>query len=142
MSRSARRRRSTTPGRRRSVADFIGRCNTLAGHVVDADSDSVVVDLDVGQRVRVETGTPVGPGARVTLGVRSERLGVSSRPPSAVDGGVLPARVVVRSYTGARYEYELDIEGTRLFVESDEVLSGEQAFVLVPHSGTFVFADN
>ena len=123
------------------VADFVGRCNTLTGQVVDADSDSVVVDLDVGQRVQVETGTPVGPGARVTLGVRSERLGVSSRPPSGEYGGVLPAQVVVRAYTGARYEYELDVGGTRVFVESDELLAGDQAFVLVPRGGTFVFAD-
>ena len=122
------------------VADFVGRCNTLAGEVVDADSDTVVVDLDVGERVQVDTTAPVGPGARVTLGVRSERLRVSQSPPSGAYGGVLPARVVVRSYTGARYEYEIEVGTTRVFVESDELLEGDRVFVVVPRNGTFVFA--
>ncbi|MGH3412072.1 MAG: ABC transporter ATP-binding protein [Marmoricola sp.] len=124
------------------VADFVGRCNTLAGTVVDADADTVEVELDAGgHRLRLATRTAVGPRARVLVGVRSERFRLVGSPPAEPHGGVLPAEIVVRAYTGARYEYEVEVEGNRLFVESDEMIDGDRVYVVVPRAGAFVFAD-
>ncbi|HET7386548.1 MAG TPA: ABC transporter ATP-binding protein [Nocardioidaceae bacterium] len=125
-----------------AVADFVGRCNSLAGTVVDADAATVRVELDAGgHHLQVATETAVGPRARVLVGVRSERLALATTPPQDEEGGVLPASIIVRAYTGARYEYEVEVAGKRLFVESDEMIDGELVYVVVPRAGTFVFAD-
>jgi len=126
-----------------AVADFVGRCNTFSGKVVAADRDTIDVDLDSPRvRLHLDTTVPVGVGARVTVSIRIERLGLTVTEPENPSGGVLPAHVTTRSYTGARYEYQLDVDGSEVFVESDELLTEATAYIVVPRHGSFVFAES
>ncbi len=128
---------------RREVAEFVGRCNTFSGKVVDAARSTVEVELDSPRvRLTADTTTAVGVGARVTVGVRVERVGLTETRPRDATGAVIEGRVVTRSYTGARYEYELKVDGADVFVESDDLVPEGPAYMVFPRQGTFVFADS
>ena len=127
-----------------AVADFVGRCNFLAGEVTgggDAGEEITVTVAATGTPLRVTARAAHATGDTVTLGIRAERLGVT--PPGGGDpgaAGALPARLVRRLYSGAAYEYELDCGGQPLVAEDTAAVDGEQVWLTVPGDHVYTFA--
>lgn len=127
-----------------SVADFIGRCSffvaTVRGHAPDG---ATVVDLDGGVTLKVSSREVYPEGAKVTVGIRSERMQVS--PPrvdvSPKSLNAIPAELKKVAYVGARYEYELVAGEQIVFVESEAEVSERQVWLIVPVDGVYVFSD-
>jgi iron(III) transport system ATP-binding protein len=127
-----------------SVADFIGRCSffvaTVRGHAPDG---ATVVDLDGGVTLTVSSREVHPEGAKVTVGIRSERMQVS--PPrvdvSPKSLNAIPAELKKVAYVGARYEYELVAGEQIVFVESEAEIAERQVWLIVPVDGAYVFSD-
>jgi iron(III) transport system ATP-binding protein len=125
------------------VADFIGTSSFFPGRVQSSDGDIVTVVLPSGQTLTAQAVKPLASGIEATVAVRPEQLVLSTghEPPSNELGTLLKARVVSRSYLGARYQYLIDIDGVIAKTEAAEEFAPE-AFVAawVPASGAVVFA--
>ncbi|MDT0318642.1 ABC transporter ATP-binding protein [Streptomyces millisiae] len=106
------------------VAGFIGRCNLLAGRVDPDPGDGTTVRVELtgsGQHLRVPhtAGAGAAAGRTATVGLRSERITLAEHIDDAPSGvNVLRAYITQRSYTGARFEYELTLGDLTLQAES------------------------
>ncbi|WP_320775964.1 ABC transporter ATP-binding protein [Streptomyces sp. CRN 30] len=105
------------------VAGFIGRCNLLGGHVAETPGDGGNVRVRLGtseQYLDVRYADVVEKGQPATVGLRSERIALADRAdPTADDGvNVLRARITERSYTGARFEYQIQLGELTVQAES------------------------
>ena len=125
------------------VAGFVGHCNFLPGTVRGADgrSGGTVVDLEsVGRPLLVRAGSPVAAGARVLVGVRSERLGLCEPVTGAADSpNVLSARLVQRSYVGARFEYQLRVGEAVVRAESAVPFETGELSLTVPPEACLLY---
>ncbi len=85
------------------VARFIGASNILrATHVADQ-----VVDVG-GRRLRVAHGRFAGPGAAMSVCVKTHDVELSTEPPNGADN-VLPGIVRSRAYLGSHRDYIVDV---------------------------------
>ena len=107
------------------VARFIGRCNFLAGKVMDAPgSDGTCrVKLETDDVIRATTLGPLKVGDAVTVAIRPERLTIhaGSAPPPA-GSELLPATILQSSYVGTHHEYQLAVGG--IVVEAESATGG------------------
>jgi iron(III) transport system ATP-binding protein len=120
------------------VADFIGSSNFLKGKVDGGTDGQVLVELQGGQKITALSGKKFAPGEQVLVALRPERLGLHATRP-ANGHNVLQATITGRSYLGARTLYQLDVGGTPLRVESDQLFEGAQAWVEIPESTCVLF---
>ena len=67
--------------RSRFVADFIGHCNLFSGPLAGNSGDIVTIDVQGLGAVRVAAHTPLATGARGTVALRPEKIGISTRAP-------------------------------------------------------------
>jgi iron(III) transport system ATP-binding protein len=96
------------------VAALVGRCNFLAGQVVEVIDGHSRVRLDCsGDVVEVRIAEGVRPGQEVTVAVRPERLAVLPVGDPVPSGNSLTTQVLTGSYVGSRYEYDLKL-GTQV----------------------------
>ncbi|RCV50938.1 ABC transporter ATP-binding protein [Marinitenerispora sediminis] len=97
----------------RFVAGFVGAANLLTGTVrTSAGGDGyAAVDLDGGQRVRAATAA--GPGARIDLTVRPEKIRIAAAGTEGPDGGANLLRGTVRDavYQGPATHYTVLVAG-------------------------------
>jgi iron(III) transport system ATP-binding protein len=125
------------------VADFIGTSNFFKGEVAEADGGgAVTARLPDGQMLRVQSAEPVRRGQPVTIAVRPEKIDLlpaSGGAPQHGDDNLLAATVRERSYLGARYEYQVDLESMLVRVESDRVIENGPVRVLIPPDGCVLF---
>jgi spermidine/putrescine ABC transporter ATP-binding subunit len=92
--------------RNRFVADFIGVCNFLEGHVAAREGDTVLLRLEDGAMVGVAAAdsAPVE-GARVVATVRPEKLVLKAGSPAPA--GVVPATLETIVYVGTAVHFHL-----------------------------------
>jgi iron(III) transport system ATP-binding protein len=125
------------------VADFIGTSNLFKGEVAEADGGgAVTARLPDGQMLRVQSAEPVRRGQPVTIAVRPEKIDLLPASGGASEHGddnLLAATVRERSYLGARYEYQVDLESMLVRVESDRVIENGPVRVLIPPDGCVLF---
>ena len=101
----------------RFVADFVGQINLLAGKVVGAEGDGVVVEA-AGGVIRASKHEGVRRDAEVSIGIRPELF-------KAVDGGAaadmntLEGRIAGRTFAGNLLRVYVDLDGgTRVVLEA------------------------
>ena len=64
----------------RFVADFIGSANIVPGRVTENGTDHVRVATDLGE-VYIDYGQPVAEGSQIWVGLRPEKIYLSTTPP-------------------------------------------------------------
>ncbi|MQA05744.1 MAG: ATP-binding cassette domain-containing protein [Streptosporangiales bacterium] len=123
------------------VADFVGRCNFFCGSVVSSENGQVAVAVTGGDaKLTVAAEEKFEVGSSVTLGIRAEHVDVAPAGDGAADAdNVIPVRMKKRSFAGSRYEYEVEYGDQRVVVESATAVSGEELWLRVPATGTYVF---
>jgi iron(III) transport system ATP-binding protein len=127
------------------VADFIGTSSFFPGRVqsTPGPDGSIVVVLPSGKMLSAQAAKTLSVGTEAVVAVRPEQLVLSPKHevPSSEPGSLLKARVISRSYLGARYQYLIDIEGVIAKTEAAEEFSeGTEVAVWVPAKGAVVFA--
>ncbi|MGP3769645.1 ABC transporter ATP-binding protein [Streptomyces sp. SDT5-1] len=117
------------------VAGFIGRCNLLEGRVADAPADTGTVTVELGttgRHLKVLRADGVRAGQKATVGLRAERITLAAPAQEPGDGvNVLPARIEQCSYTGARFEYQLSVDGLTLHAESPARHEGDTVDLMI-----------
>jgi iron(III) transport system ATP-binding protein len=121
------------------VADFIGSSNFLEGRVEGEKNGKIIVGLKGGQKLVALSGKKFKANEAVLVALRPERLGLQGTLPAGDGQNVLAAKITGRSYLGARTLYQLDVGGTPLRVESDQLFEGAQAWVEIPESTCVLF---
>jgi iron(III) transport system ATP-binding protein len=119
-----------------AVADFIGRCNFLAGSILATQDGRVTVRVEAtGTELSISVKDTYQQGERVTLGIRTERFSFAN------SDNALPVRLAKRLYSGAWYEYELDCGGHKLFARDTACVDGDELMLGVPEDGAYVFRE-
>jgi iron(III) transport system ATP-binding protein len=126
------------------VADFIGTSSFLRGEVVRAHpcGEVLVIKLADGSEITAVAGRRVRDRAGVTVAIRPEKLRVQATPEATrgESGTALPAKVAVRSYLGARWQYQLEVSDIVAKVETEEEFEeGAGVWLWVPTRGCVVF---
>ncbi|MDE3176748.1 MAG: ABC transporter ATP-binding protein [Pseudomonadota bacterium] len=97
------------------VAGFIGRSNRLRGRVEDSQAEGTRIRLPDGALV-ISAVRGAAAGAEVDVIIRRQAVKISAR----LNAAGLPARVVLRSFSGERVERIVRLEGgTELISECD-----------------------
>lgn len=102
----------------RIVADFMGLVNLIPATVSDASAGAIRAGSSFGLKVELPNGTSNGDG--VQIAIRPENIRID-RPDGAPDGagnGALGGTVAESTYLGNITEYYVDVEGTRLRVQT------------------------
>jgi iron(III) transport system ATP-binding protein len=128
----------------RLVAEFLGRCNSVAAKVVEATSPSAgtarLIMTANGKPVTV-SGDGLAAGDLVQLAVRPEAVElvgpeaaqVSARSSANVEN-TYQAELRDVSFLGDRYLYELDVDGLALTVTSTKSIDGHAVLLRIPPS--------
>ncbi|MFM1861657.1 MAG: hypothetical protein RLZ26_179 [Pseudomonadota bacterium] len=87
--------------RNRYVADFVGKSNFVDGVLREVSGALGRIETAQGLGLGGRTGGPVAPGARVTLSIRPEQIGLAR----AAQPGAEPVSVVNRIFLGEHTEY-------------------------------------
>jgi putrescine transport system ATP-binding protein len=91
------------------VADFIGDVNLIEGKVTAIDAGSVTVASAPAGHVRAPAAAQIGPGDRVWVALRPEKLRIATaRPPT--DENCVAATVWEIGYLGDRCVYKLRLD--------------------------------
>ena len=100
----------------RFVATFVGRSNTLAGRLSDADGERVTIELDRGATWQIQlTGrVEAAAGGRVVVIARPEGLEILGPEAASADPAALEGTIRDRRYRGAVTSYRIDIGEDRL----------------------------
>jgi spermidine/putrescine ABC transporter ATP-binding subunit len=93
------------------VASFIGEVNRIRGTVVRASADATVIAIANGTQLTLGTRGSGAflQGAEVDLFVRPENIAIASA--DADRPGLIPARVVARSYQGSHTLLVVEVDG-------------------------------
>jgi iron(III) transport system ATP-binding protein len=122
------------------VADFIGSSNFLEARVASTAPDGrIALELSGGQRLVALSGKGFAPGARVLVALRPERLDLHPGAPAGDGDNVIRANVTGRSYLGARTLYHLDVGGTTVRVESDQLHDAQTLWIGIPEATCVLF---
>ena len=125
------------------VADFIGTSSFFRGRAESTDTPALRVRLSDGNAISAAPTRPVGEGEAVMVAVRPERIRLLSGPDRTPEesGSTLPARILNRSYLGARYQYEIEVGQITAKVDSSEELGAAELRAWIPVAGCVVFSD-
>jgi iron(III) transport system ATP-binding protein len=123
----------------RLVAEFLGRCNSVAAKVEATSPAAGTARLIMtanGKPVTV-SGDDLAAGDLVQLAVRPEAVelvGPQSAQASANAENTYQAELRDVSFLGDRYLYELDVDGLALTVTSTKSIDGQAVLVRIPPS--------
>jgi putrescine transport system ATP-binding protein len=113
----------------KQVADFIGSVNLFEGHIVEDESDHVLIDSpEAGGKIYIDHGISSAPGARVWTALRPEKIqlhkGELSEPYNCVRGIVKGV-----AYMGNLSVYLIEIDGGKQVKVTmpNQVRAAEQA---------------
>ena len=125
------------------VADFIGTSSFFPGRAVASEGGLTTVLFDGDQTMSVIGPRALASGTAVRVSVRPEQLQMLKRREDRpdVDGVTLNARILTRSFLGARFQYELDVAGTVAKVETAEHFTAPDVLLWVPAAGSVAFGD-
>ncbi len=101
--------------RTRFVADFVGTNNLVAGRVLEAASEAVIVETGLGRlRARLPRGGGhLGVGQGCVLAIRPENvtIGVAGTAPAPGDANRCAGRIALASYLGNTLRYDVETAG-------------------------------
>ncbi|MDQ3877348.1 MAG: ABC transporter ATP-binding protein [Actinomycetota bacterium] len=107
------------------VASFLGASNLLDGVVKGRDGTWATVELTGGSVVRLPAATIQGDGP-IRVGVRPEKLRLSSMTGDATNGNVITGIVRMASFVGVSYQFGVETaSGDTLMVYAQNVGSDE-----------------
>ena len=90
------------------VADFFGNINVFDGQVIDSGENTIEVELDKsGTRITTPHHEVIPPGTRIQIGVRPEKLLISSEPPAGEQYTVTRGVVEDLAYYGNHCVYHV-----------------------------------
>ena len=118
----------------RFVAEFLGHCNILVGHVAGVEGPDAAIEIDgTHHRLTVPAGT-AEPGDRLEVVVRPEAIGLSEADPDQPAGhdNTYRAKVQTVAFLGDHYVYELDLAGIPLTVTHAQSLTSAELTVHIP----------
>ena len=95
------------------VAAFIGNMNFAEGQVKGRDGEKLVIEAKgLGTlRARPVPNTDLGPGSRVLIAIRPEKLALSSARNGANTSAGIPGKVAATAYLGDRSHYFVKVDG-------------------------------
>ncbi len=121
------------------VADFIGSSNFLKGRVRGGSGGGrLEVELPGGERLAAQSGKNFASGSEVLLALRPERLDLHAVPPAGGQN-LVRARLTGKSYLGAHTLYLVDVGGTQLRIESDNLFESGEVWVEIPETSCVLF---
>jgi iron(III) transport system ATP-binding protein len=125
------------------VADFIGTSSFFHGVAEPADggTDHLAVRVERGRPLVVRTPRSIAPGTRVVVAVRPEKVRLldARAADTGTEPNILQAHVAERSYVGSRYQYQLEVAGAVLRVETPTELPLPTVWVSIPPDSCAVF---
>ncbi|MBE2276694.1 MAG: ABC transporter ATP-binding protein [Rhodobacteraceae bacterium] len=98
------------------VADFIGTTNLIRGQVSEIADGIATITLSDGQSLRAVARSDLVAGGVALVACRPERIEVATT--DAAGQNVLRARLIERTYLGARVLYEFGAAGNSIKVET------------------------
>lgn len=119
------------------VADFIGTSNFFHGTVERTDEAATVVRLTDGQLISAQPTPGLKLSESATVACRPERIQITSS--SANKANTLRAKVVERSYLGARSVFTLAAGRDTFRFESGTDIGNDEIFVELPVDHCVVF---
>jgi iron(III) transport system ATP-binding protein len=126
----------------RFVAEFVGRCNFVAG-VVDGLSSNghldVVVD-DGAMHLQLDRSADASPSGEVTVAIRPEALDLAEAG-SAPVAELFRGTVENRSFLGDHYQYEVRVGRLLLSVSSRRRVDASAVLVRIPPSACNILGD-
>ena len=123
------------------VATFVGETNFFSGTVVSVGQSSAVIETKECGRINAFMDKPIGPGDRVTLAVRPEKMRITKERPAACDSGLNCMSGIVDEiiYTGFLSKYFISVRGdstlhvykqhVNYFTEESNIAFGEKVHV-------------
>ena len=90
----------------RFVADFIGSANIVPGRVTENGADHVRVATDLGE-VYIDYGQPVAEGSQIWVGLRPEKIYLSTTPPETPGSNQAEGEVDDIGYLGEMSIYKV-----------------------------------
>jgi iron(III) transport system ATP-binding protein len=127
----------------RFVAEFVGRCNFIAGVADDqpVNGSLGITVSDGAMRLRVDRPVTGLRSRDVTVAIRPEAIDIlESAEPSAAD--VFPGTVERRSFLGDHYEYDVRLGDLRLTVASRRRVDPGGVGVHIPRQACTLLADD
>ncbi|MDR7434521.1 MAG: ABC transporter ATP-binding protein [Armatimonadota bacterium] len=113
------------------VADFIGSCNFLHGHIETiGEANRITVKLEKGIPLQASALYRFSPGQPVIVAVRPQRIRIHTDGPKETN--TLPGKVESGLYLGASFQYVLETPVGTLRVEATEPVQGEVTLYLPP----------
>jgi putrescine transport system ATP-binding protein len=94
----------------RWVAEFIGDINLIEARAVSGDTHEILIETADGERFRAPACGNLGPGAKLWLAVRPEKLRISAVPPPGEDANRVGGRVLDIGYLGGMSVYKVKLE--------------------------------
>ncbi|KQO77486.1 ABC transporter ATP-binding protein [Rhizobium sp. Leaf262] len=118
------------------VAEFIGSVNFIEGIASGGSSDIPVLELAGGQRLAVADAGKISVGRRASAAIRPDKIVIAGLgvEPDGKELNRLKATLLNRSYFGSSWQYNFDIGGSVLKVESSLEFNGNEATLLIPPS--------
>lgn len=105
------------------VANFLGVSNLLPGRVTERRSEAIVVDVN-GQEITVPARRSMADGEQIHVGVRPEKLHVSSTSEPAPEGhNALDGEIVGDAFTGIGTQFQVRLASGQVIVAFAQNLS-------------------
>lgn len=119
------------------VAEFIGATSFLKGAISSIDKNTVTVRVANGDMLSLPNPSDKTwhENQEVVVGIRSERVEVAGEHAD----NLLNARVVVSTYLGSKWQYEVDTGSGRLKVESVDAATSDQLSLYLPPDSILLF---
>src|SRR5215217_1471330 len=116
----------------RFVAEFVGRVNLIEGVVSVVDGGKVVLDVDGGRRLTVDSIDSARVSERLTVVVRPEAMTLLSADDPLNGTNTWDVDVHATAFLGDHYEYELEASSLRLIAQTSRPLDGSRIRVHIP----------
>jgi iron(III) transport system ATP-binding protein len=116
----------------RFVAEFVGRVNLIEGVVSVVDGGKVVLDVDGGRRLMVDSIDSARVSERLTVVVRPEAMTLLAADDPLNGTNTWDVDVHATAFLGDHYEYELEAGSLRLIAQTSRPLDGSRIRVHIP----------
>jgi len=116
----------------RFVAEFVGRVNLIEGVVSVVDGGKVVLDVDGGRRLTVDSIDSARVSERLTVVVRPEAMTLLAADDPLNGTNTWDVDVHATAFLGDHYEYELEAGSLRLIAQTSRPLDGSRIRVHIP----------
>ncbi len=116
----------------RFVAEFLGHCNILNGHVAHLAGPLATIQLDRTQQMLTLTATGAALGEQMDVVVRPEAIGLSDEQGARNGENTFRVTVTSTAFLGDHYLYELDLAGLPLTVTNPQLFTSPELTAHIP----------